>query len=205
MTAGLASATLGLAAPSHALTLQSGFAGDYAPDNWTFDANGRDGSVDTTAAPSSITLRGNNDGGVDTYTNYTTTATADGEVKFDWAYSSNENGPWDSFGYILNVNGVYNQLAQLANNDSQGIGTSAFNVLSGNTFGFYVFSIDGSFGPGIATISNFSAPIPTPAPVPGPLPILGVGAAFAYSRRLRRRINLAKSSVVSDSVVVEQM
>ena len=40
MTAGLASATLGLTAPSHAVTLQNDFAGDYAPANWTFNANG---------------------------------------------------------------------------------------------------------------------------------------------------------------------
>ena len=40
---------------------------------------------------------------------------------------------------------------------------------------------------------------------PWPLPILGVGAAFAYSRRLRRRINLAKSPVSTDSVVAEQL
>ena len=52
MTAGLASATLGLAAtPAHAVTLQSGFAGDYAPANWTLNANGGSGSVNTAAAP----------------------------------------------------------------------------------------------------------------------------------------------------------
>jgi hypothetical protein len=40
-----------------------------------------------------------------------------------------------------------------------------------------------------------TAPLPLPAPdlvrctpVPGPLPVLGVGAAYAYSRKLRRRI-----------------
>jgi hypothetical protein len=32
------------------------------------------------------------------------------------------------------------------------------------------------------------------ASVPGPLAILGVGAAFAYSRKLRQRINAAKQS-----------
>ena len=51
----------------------------------------------------------------------------------------------------------------------------------------------GSWGPGTAAI-----PLPDPAPVvtpcrppaavPGPLPALGLGAAFAYSRKLRRRI-----------------
>lgn len=33
------------------------------------------------------------------------------------------------------------------------------------------------------------APTPPAASVPGPLPILGIGAAFAYSRRLRQRIS----------------
>ena len=55
---------------------------------------------------------------------------------------------------------------------------------------------------------NYSATAPVPsatASVPGPLPILGVGAAFAYSRKLRRRINLAKSPVSTDSVPAEQL
>ena len=134
------------------------------------------------------------------FTKYFTTATAVGPVKFDWAYSSTDSGNYDSFGYLLN--GIYNQLAD---NGSQGNGTTTFNVASGDTYGFSVFSKDGIFGPGIATVSNFSAPIPTPASVPGPLPILGVGATFAYSRRLRRRINLAKSPVSTDSVVAEQL
>ena len=51
MTAGLASATLGLAAsPAQALTQ---FAGDYAPTNWTQSIGG-DGSIDTSGAPASL-------------------------------------------------------------------------------------------------------------------------------------------------------
>jgi hypothetical protein len=33
-----------------------------------------------------------------------------------------------------------------------------------------------------------------PAAVPGPLPLLGVGAAFGFSRRLRRRVALRSAS-----------
>lgn len=51
---------------------------------------------------------------------------------------------------------------------------------------------------------NYSATSAT-ASVPGPLPIFGVGAAFAYSRRLRRRINLANGPVSTDSLAVEQL
>ena len=101
---------------------------------------------------------------------------------------------YDGFGYLLN-----GSFTQLADNASQGTGFSQFNVLSGDTFGFLVFTTDNDFGPGNATISNFSAP------VPGPLPLLGVGAAFGYSRRLRRRINLATGSVSSASGSSDQL
>jgi hypothetical protein len=57
----------------------------------------------------------------------------------------------------------------------------------------------GSRARGNTTISNFSAP------VPGPLPLLGVGAAFGYSRRLRRRINLSTGPVSSASGSSDQL
>ena len=79
-------------------------------------------------------------------------------------------------------------------------------MLSGDVFGFRQNTIDSCCGVASTTISNFNGPTAAaPASVPGPLPILGVGAAFAYSRRLRRRINLAKSPVSTDSVAVEQL
>jgi hypothetical protein len=37
-----------------------------------------------------------------------------------------------------------------------------------------------------------SISVPAPAPVPGPLPILGAGSAFAWTRRLRRRVALRR-------------
>lgn len=58
---GLAGAAT-LSTPVKALQLQQGFAGNYAPANWTFTANGGDGSVDTSGAPASITLTGNDNG-----------------------------------------------------------------------------------------------------------------------------------------------
>ena len=55
--------------------------------------------------------------------------------------------------------------------------------------------IDGTYNDGYADnlslVLNNS--VPNPNPVPGPLPILGVGAAFSWSRKLRKRI---KSSLV---------
>jgi hypothetical protein len=39
-----------------------------------------------------------------------------------------------------------------------------------------------------------------PDPVPGPLPLLGVGAAFGYSRRLRKRIKTSKTPEVLSAI-----
>lgn len=197
---GVASAAT-LASPAHAVQLQQDFAGAYAPSSWTFTSDPAlgDGSVDISAAPAAITVIGSNNflstGFFDNVnTDYTIAAAASGPVSFDWSYSSTDDDFFDGFGYLLN-----GSFTQLADNASQGTGFSQFNVLSGDTFGFRVFATDNQVGPGNATISNFSAP------VPGPLPLLGVGAAFGYSRRLRRRINLATGSVSSASGSSDQL
>lgn len=200
MTAGLASATLGLAAsPAQALTQ---FAGDYAPGNWTQSIGG-DGSIDTSGAPSSIILNGSNDGSGGQNTDFTIAAPTAGTVSFDWNFSTADGAAYDPFGYLLN--GAFTQLTNGAGAQTQS-GSASFSVLSGDVFGFRQNSFDSIFGRASTTISNFNGPTAAaPASVPGPLPILGVGAAFAYSRRLRRRINLAKSPVSTDSVVAEQL
>lgn len=41
------------------------------------------------------------------------------------------------------------------------------------------------------------SPCGAPPAVPGPLPLLGAAAAFGYSRRLRRRVSLSRSTVQS--------
>ena len=200
MTAGLASATLGLAAsPAQALT---NFAGDYAPGNWTQSIGG-DGSINTGGAPTIITLTGADDSGGDQNTDFTIAPPTAGTVSFNWSYVTNDiSSPyWDPFGYLLN--GAFTQLTDDSGAQTQS-GSASFSVLSGDVFGFRQNTIDSGFGRASTTISNFNGPT-APASVPGPLPILGVGAAFVYSRRLRRRINLAKSPVSTDSVVAEQL
>lgn len=201
MTAGLASATLGLAAtPAQALTQ---FAGDYAPANWTQSIGG-DGLIDTSGAPASIILKGANDySGNDVNTDFTIAAPTAGLVSFNWSFLSDDDAQYDPFGYL--VGGVFTKLTD----DSGAMlipqsGTASFSVLAGQFFGFRQNSTDSKYGRASTTISNFNGPT-APASVPGPLPILGVGAAFAYSRRLRRRINLAKSPVSTDSVAAEQL
>lgn len=183
------------------MQLQQDLAGVYAPDNWTFTSVPAlgDGSVDTSGAPASITITGSDNGNSSEFfsnvnTDYTIAAAASGPVSFDWSYSSTDPDFLDGFGYLLN-----GSFTQLADNSSQGSGSTQFNVLGGDTFGFRVFATDNDFGPGVATISNFSAP------VPGPLPLLGVGAAFGYSRRLRRRINLSTGPLSTASQLSDRV
>lgn len=98
---GLAGAAT-LSTPVKAFQLQQGFAGVYAPANWTFTANGGDGSVDTSAAPASITLTGNDNDSEGLVTVYTINAAASGPVAFNWAYNTDDDDGMDTFGYLLN-------------------------------------------------------------------------------------------------------
>jgi hypothetical protein len=152
------------------------FSGVYAPGNWTLNANGGDGSVNTAGAPASIALIGNNNGTGPIDTDYTIAAAAAGIWSFNWNYSSPDSGTYDSAYYLLNGVPTF-----LAFNNSQGSGNVSVPVGAGNIIGFRVSSFDGVFGAGTLTISNFSAPIPAP----GSLALLGLGGLIGARRRRR--------------------
>jgi hypothetical protein len=63
-------------------------------------------------------------------------------------------------------------------------------VLAADVFGFRQSSTDSTNGRASTSISNLNGPLAAPgtASVPGPLPLLGAGAAFGWSRQLRKRI-----------------
>jgi len=187
---GLAGATLGLAAnPAQALTQLAGY---YAPANWTQSIQ-PDGSIDTSNAPTSITLRGANNGGGNISTDFTIAASLAGTVSFDWSFATTDlDGPvFDPFGYLLN--GDFTRLTDNGGGQSQS-GSVSFSVLAGDVFGFRQNSTDSLNGRASTTISNFNGPVLQS--VPGPLPLLGAGAAFGWSRQLRKRIG-ANGSVKS--------
>lgn len=149
------------------------FSGPYAPANWALNANGGDGSA--TNDGTTLVLTGNDDGfGLGIDTDYTIAAAAAGTWAFDWKYFSSDSGTFDTGGYLLN--GVYNQLAA---NNAQGGGSVSVPVAAGDIIGFRVFSVDGVFGPGTLSVSNFTAPVPAP----GSLALLGMGGLIAARRR----------------------
>ncbi|TRT88846.1 MAG: PEP-CTERM sorting domain-containing protein [Microcystis aeruginosa Ma_OC_H_19870700_S124] len=189
MTVTTVSLTLAAASGASAATV-FGFQTPYAPINWTFTNSNADGSVNTGGAPASISLTGGNNGSFSSgTTNYTTTAAAAGTVTFNWNYSTNDVPFLDPFGYLLN-----GSFTQVTNNGGGVVqnGTSTFNVLAGDSFGFRIFTIDNIGGRASVTISNFSAPgpmAPPPTSVPEPSTVLsllvlgGLGAGLKYLKR----------------------
>jgi hypothetical protein len=126
------------------------FDGPYAPANWTTTDNAG-GSATFNGTASLDMLSG--DIGVGGDTTVTINAPSGGNMSFDWSYTSSDSGDFDQGGYI-NA-GVFVFLAQ---NDTPGSGSVSVNVDAGDQIGFYVTTLDGAFGPGHLTITNFSGP-----------------------------------------------
>ncbi len=164
---------------------QIGFAGLYDPSLWTL-SNPVGGSVDTSGAPGSVLITGGDSGPGGGTTSWTIAAPASGLVSFDWSYLTYDGmGPgWDPAGWILN--GGTTQLTDSGGANSQS-GSTSFGVVAGDTFGFYVYTIDGIMGPGTITPSNFSAPDGAGVPEPATLLLVGVPLVLAGLRRRSRQ------------------
>jgi len=157
----LISAISGMTPSAQALIPTMGFQFDYDPANWTFKANTGDGSFDASNAPDKIMITGNNDGFGGINTTYEVDILCDGTISFDWLYDGEPvggfGGPFfDPSGYLLN--GALTQLTNDVGAEVQS-GSASTPVVAGDVFGFYIFSTDGGFGPGIFTmIDNFEGP-----------------------------------------------
>ena len=146
-------------APGAVQGASGGFTGSYAPANWTSAIQG-DGSINTSGAPTSISLSSADNGvepGINQNTNYTITAPAAGTVSFNWSYATADGlGPeYDPFGYLKN--GSFTQLTNNLGASSQS-GTATFSVASGDTFGFRQNSLDSLGGCATTTITSFTGP-----------------------------------------------
>jgi len=185
-----ASLALGVQAPAQAVCM--GFAGDCAPSEWTVFVE-RNSSVDFSGAPGSVVLTSSDgDSGDGPFlATMQLPASVSGFVTFRFDYltldgeGSDDGGdPFDPFGYILNGSFVRLSPTGLSQGESFA-DTFTFDVVAGDTFGFYAASQDAEFGPSITTVSNFAYN------VPGPLPVFGAATAFGYSRRLRKKLRLS--------------
>jgi len=154
-----------------------GFSVSYDPSNWT-TTNG--GTVDTTNAPTSITVQGSYSGS----TLYTVTAAGSGTVSFDWSYlNRSDSANWSPLFRILNGNKTTLFNAPV----TSGSGTDSFTVATGDTFGFGIGDSNNALGPGSTTVSNFSAPDATPVPFDfdPSLGLAALGIGFGGKRLLK--------------------
>lgn len=152
---GAVAALLAFQVPAHAA-----FSGYYAPANWTLTELGDGpGIVDTSGAPGTLVLTGGDEGAMtDTY--FTIASGGAGTFSFDWSYSSTDDPGYDAGFYILDSLGNYTLLS-FTDGES---GSISVPVTAGQLIGFNIYSEDGQFGPGVLTITNFSAPaVPEPA------------------------------------------
>ena len=71
------------------------FSGIYSPANFTVTStNGGDGTVDTTSAPTSVTIVGTNNSASGSTTSFSSVAKNTGTYSFTWNYTSHDvDGP----------------------------------------------------------------------------------------------------------------
>jgi hypothetical protein len=219
LKAAILAVPLFLAAPSEAATVSvnvSGFNGEFAPGEWTrttafgsftnfLDSNtlrlARNSNLANIAPPSSpqdtFAFRPLNNA---LFTNLKTSNPLAGNLisfsyKYDYSWTArsilfvpevaNSNFDFTTRPYGTKLN---------PSSASGGIFTSSPILASSldTEVGWQIVSQIQQNGVGEAFITNFEFTALYDE-VPGPLPILGAGAAFGFSRKLRRRLNSAKA------------
>ncbi len=179
------SALLGVTSPAQALTWSWSFTGNISSGQGTFSTAGS-----APAANTFETITGING----TYTRSGVTYSITGLSGYAGAGNIFQ---WDGSGaspIVSNFNGI------------------AFVVDGGKSINVYrkssgIGAVDGiisTFGAGdsVVTFSSLS-----PINAPGPLPLFGAGAAFGWSRRLRRRVKTAslKSASLSTTTAIHSV
>ncbi|MCW5907365.1 MAG: HYR domain-containing protein [Chitinophagales bacterium] len=144
------------AANNFCSTTQAGFAGPFAPANWTLtNTNGGNGSVDASNAPTSVTLTGSDgSGNGQSFTHYQITIPCAGTLSFNWDYSTTDwSAQYDPFGYTLNGNFV--ELTDPSSITESG--STTVSVQGGDVFAFTINSTDNAFGASASIVSSFVA------------------------------------------------
>jgi hypothetical protein len=162
------------------------FNGAYDVANWTTTWNNSDGSVDTSMAPSSVTLLGGDNysfaPGETLFSIIAPTATS---LVFNWTYQTFDccGSAFDPAGY--EIDGVQFQLSPPSSDPGfAGSGTTTVDLTAGESFGFYVDTTDNAFGPATLQVTGAES---TAVPEPSSLALLAVGmialGALAFKRR----------------------
>jgi len=199
-----------LLATALAFVLSSGaanaaFTGDYAVSNWTFFSSDGGGAVDTSGAPSAITLWSSDTGHPSSshgwnnhasHHDFFITAASESNISFNWDYQSFDTyyDPLDGifastdedlFGYLHN--GIFTQLNVSSDNDwgmMHQSGPYSVHLLAGEVFGFRFDNSDSTSGNASTAISNFNVTaVPEPETYAMFLAGLGLMGFMAWRRR----------------------
>lgn len=178
----------------HSPALALGFAGIFAPGNFTLNNSNADGSVnDTNAATGTVVLTGGNDESLASGTTNWIAGpiTQGGTVSFAWSFAG-ESVPYtpvtagDRGGYIINNTPTY-----LGVQDGDNYYVSSLSLTAGQTFGFIVETANNTGGAGVLTITNFNfTPEQIPDPpeqIPEPSTILGNGVVLVALPILKKK------------------
>ena len=174
--------TLRAAAMALGTCALAGFSTDASAD-WTF-GNDLLGDGSLSGSFPAFTITGSDNGsGEDTALYQQTFASAE-LVSVTWQYASADTGGTvlDPAGWYLN--GVETQLSVNGDPGTTSSGTFTWAVQAGDTFGFYVYSVDSMFGAGMLAINEDLPPPPAiPEPANAALTMAGLAALFAAVRR----------------------
>jgi hypothetical protein len=150
--------------------------------------NGGDGRL--SGAFPAFTLTGSDNGGdpaaggFDNTTFYTQTFAAAATLTFSWQYASADTGStaFDPAGWVLDD--VETQLSVNGPAGTPSGGTGTVSVNAGDTFGFYVYSLDSLYGAGMLAINEDLPPPPAiPEPQDAVLLAAGLVALLALAKR----------------------
>jgi hypothetical protein len=180
-----------LVLPLLSIPARAGFDRYYAPDNFTLINNNADGWLMSADGGLSVVLTGGNNGsGLSGTTDLVISAPMGGTVQFSYLFTTLDIDPvtgaaFDDAGYL--VGGAFIPFTPLFSADPVPL---SFTVVSGQSFGFRVETLDNTGEPGILTISDFTAPQSVPEPGFGPLLALLAGGLVVrqlYGRHCRSR------------------
>lgn len=177
--------TLRAAALAFGTCAAAGFPGSASAQfAFSNDALG-DGSI--SGSYPAFTITGSDNGSGDNTSFYVETVASGQLLSFTWHYASADTGGtnFDPAGYILD--GVETQLSVNGDPGTPSDGTVSLTLHAGDTFGFWVHSLDSQYGAGMLAINQDLPPPPPPPAVPEPrdaaLMLAGLAALFAAARR----------------------
>jgi hypothetical protein len=154
---------------------------------WTLSLAGPNGrTVDTSAAPTSLTLSMNDGSGVPASATLATTAISSGLLAFHWSANLSHLGGFGPAFAAVVINGVETDLTTA---DGTHSGDFSVAINAGDTFGFRVGA--NYVGSSAFTISNFSTPVPEPTVIA--LVVAGAVGLIAL-REARRRARAQKDA-----------